>query len=263
MEKLNFMDSIRKSITLYFQNFGKFFVPFLWPALLGAIGVIIMLIVMAIGVTMKAGNVQLSALPLGIMVAFILLGLVIYILAVVRFIELHAATAIVTKKLLFEGEKPDYNNALLEVKADGGRLAKTFLWYLLFIILTSIVALIIFGILGIMLFPGGIPKIYKNFVQVVVLGTFVSPFFLFLYQVFALKKNICAINCVFESMKISAKHFLPIALVLFAWNMLIFIISSFLPIVNFILLPAILLLRPAFLILVTYWYLRFTEGENT
>ena len=258
MEKLSFFSSVGKSFELYFQNFWSFLTPFLWPILWMWGGALIMIVPLFIQSFTGIG----SMMPIVAVTSIV--GAIIYILAIVRLITLDPATAIVIKKLLYNGEEPDYKAALQEAESQKSKLAKTFLWSCFSSgILSFIVSIIPAIILGIC-FPAS--RLTNDLICRFIVSFTVAPLFIFVFQFFALRKDLCARECVLHSRKLVWKHFLPIATIFFVVNGICFLggalIISFARILLLVVIPIAVILHPVVHILKNYWYLRFMEEEN-
>ena len=263
MEKLDFWSSVGKCFELYFKHFGKFFLPFLWPVLwiFGAAAVVGIIAGFA-SAMQNAGTIVSIALVILFAISCILF-FIVSILAVIRLIIVDCATSIVTKKLLLNNEVPDYPAAMQEVRNDGWKLAKITLACLLYFVLVLIVLAIFSRIIAYLtlnsiLYDANFTKIMPFILAI--LGTFAAVFPIFVYQSFALKKDLCALDCISESIKIVGAHFAPIISIFLAWNIFQQAISLA-PVFSFIITVVMFIFVAVPSILKTYWYLRFTE-EN-
>lgn len=262
MEKLSFWASVKKSFSLYFKYFGKIFLPFLWPFLWMLGGWLIMTVgFIATGALSPVSNIA----AIVVVLISLVLGLAIFIKACVRFIMLSPATSIVTKKLLFNGEIPDYKEALQEIRNDSGKLAKLVLWLILYMLAIVIISVLFFRIItsAILTDPSEITTKGKIISLIWdVLLNFVYVFALFIYQFFAFRKDLCARECMVESFKLAGKYYIPIVSVMIAWNLICYLIGL-VQVLAFLMIPVIFIIMPVFLILTTYWYLRFTEENKS
>ena len=264
MEKLSFWSSVGKCLQLYFDNFGKIFLPFLWPYLWSLGALIIYFIGFILTIVLTTNHLTIIAMIL--LLITLVLSFAIYIKALVRYIMLFPATAIVTKKLLFNNEVPDYKTALQEVRDDGWKLAKVILWEipiaLVFMIASMSITFPIFFSMA--KNPTMISEKYLALVGVAgIMVIFMALFqlsLIFVSQVFAFRKDLCALDCLIENFRMIGRHFLPVVSVVLIWCIGSFIIGL-IPLMGFLLSTAICICIPVFIILPTYWYLRFTE-EN-
>ena len=262
MEKLSFWGSIGKSFELYFNNFGKIFLPFLWPYLwmLGAFAIYVCgFILTPLLISYRLGIVA------GILILIaIVLFFAIMIKAYVRFIMLQPATAIVTKKLLLNNEAPDYKAALQEVRDDGWKLAKVILWEIP-ILLAYIIASVLIISQAFSSWGHGAaitPEKYLTLICVMGIVTILVALFqlsiLFVSQFFAFRKDLSALACLVENFKMIGKHFLPVASIMLIWYIGRYIVG-FIPGLGFLLSIAISICAPVLIMIPTYWYLRFAE----
>ena len=275
MEKLSFFGSLGKSISLYFKYFGKFFNAFLIPYFIMLAGYL--LIAIPIFGTIFLNNILIKIIA----IVLAILGVFVFIRGFSTMIMLQPATAIISKKLFENGEVPDYKEALQEVRDDGWRLFRLILWYLLFSLTlafafalpTSIIATIIFGKLA-----SVASGIIGQFICI-----FIYSFMLFVFQFFALKKDISALECITKSFKMASDHILPIFFVFFGWFVICLVFGIAMGALSLtltpnliasplvIVFPILFIIFSIFLfitisaisfILTTYWYLRFSEEEN-